>query len=765
MKKPLRVLMVDDSEDDVLLTILALEKGGYDPVHKRVEDAAAMRKALLEKTWDVILCDYQLPQFNGLDAINLLKETGIDIPLIIVSGAIGEETAVECMRLGACDYIMKRNLPRLSSAIERELKEAESRLLRKRAEEALGESESKYKLITEKMTDIVWILDMDLRTVYVTPSVLTVLGFSQEERMLQPINEQLTPDSLSSGLDTLARELALEEQGRKDPKRNTTLVLEYYHKDGSTRWMDTVVSGIRNDQGVLTGIHGVSRDITERKKAEESLRESEEKYRNLFDNANEAIFVVQDGKLVFLNPMTAMIIGYSGEELTSKPFAEFIHPDDRDMVFDRHIRRIKGEELPHVYSFRIIHKDGNIRWVELNAVLINWKGETATLNFLSNITERKQSEDEVRLNEARLTSLLKISQYKAESIQELLDYALAEAIMLTGSKFGYIYYYDDQKKEFTLNTWSKDVMKECSVAEPQSIYQLEKTGLWGEAVRQAKVILVNDFQAPHPLKRGYPEGHAPLHKFLTLPIFSGDRIIAVVAVANKQTDYDESDIRQLDLMMSSVWKIADRKRVDEQLLVTLESLRKAVAMTIQVMVSAVEARDPYTSGHQIRVANIARAIATEMGLPQEKIDGLRMAGSIHDIGKLSIPADILSKPGKLSEIEFSLIKEHAYKGYEMLKDVESPWPLAEIVYQHHERMDGSGYPRNLKGDEILLEARIMAVADVVESMASHRPYRAALGINAALEEIEKNRKTLYDANVADACLRLFREKGFNLEGT
>ena len=208
--------------------------------------------------------------------------------------------------------------------------------------------------------------------------------------------------------------------------------------------------------------------------------------------------------------------------------------------------------------------------------------------------------------------------------------------------------------------------------------------------------------------------------------------------------------------------ITERKQAEEELQQTLDSLRKAVGATIQVMVSAVEMRDPYTAGHQIRSADLARAIATEMGLPQDKIDGIRMAGSIHDIGKLSIPAEILSKPTKLTDIEFSLIKEHSRSGYEMLKDVESPWPLAQIVYQHHERMNGSGYPRNLKGDEILMEARIMAVADVVEAMASHRPYRPALGIEAALEEIEKNKGILYDDAVADACLRLFREKGYQL---
>jgi HD-GYP domain-containing protein (c-di-GMP phosphodiesterase class II) len=154
-----------------------------------------------------------------------------------------------------------------------------------------------------------------------------------------------------------------------------------------------------------------------------------------------------------------------------------------------------------------------------------------------------------------------------------------------------------------------------------------------------------------------------------------------------------------------------------------------------------------------------------MNLSLEKIEGIRMAASIHDLGKISIPAEILSKPTKLSELEFSLIKTHAERGFVMLKDVESPWPLAEIVYQHHERMDGSGYPRNLKGEEILIEARILMLADVVEAMASHRPYRPGLGIDAALAEIEKNKGVFYDKTAADTCLKLFQEKGFKLERT
>ncbi len=208
--------------------------------------------------------------------------------------------------------------------------------------------------------------------------------------------------------------------------------------------------------------------------------------------------------------------------------------------------------------------------------------------------------------------------------------------------------------------------------------------------------------------------------------------------------------------------MTDRKKAEDDLLKTLERLRKAFAATIQVLVSAVEIRDPYTAGHQVRVAHLARAIAEEMGFDEERMENIRVAGLIHDIGKLSIPAEILSKPTQLTPIEFSLVKEHPRSGYEILKSVETEWPLAEIVCQHHERMDGSGYPRHLKGDEILLEARILAVADVVEAMVSHRPWRPALDIATALNDIENNKGILYDNTIVDTCLRLFREKGYKL---
>jgi PAS domain S-box-containing protein len=194
----------------------------------------------------------------------------------------------------------------------------------------------------------------------------------------------------------------------------------------------------------------------------------------------------------------------------------------------------------------------------------------------------------------------------------------------------------------------------------------------------------------------------------------------------------------------------------------IERIRKALGATVQAIAMTVETRDPYTAGHQRRVADLACAIAVEMNLPIDMIDGIRMAAAIHDLGKISVPAEMLSKPTKLTDLEFMMIKTHSQSGYDILKDIEFPWPVARTILEHHERTNGSGYPHGLTGDHVLMESRILSVADVVEAMASHRPYRASLGIDEALNEISKNKGILYDPEVVDACLRLFHEKKYQI---
>jgi HD-GYP domain-containing protein (c-di-GMP phosphodiesterase class II) len=226
-----------------------------------------------------------------------------------------------------------------------------------------------------------------------------------------------------------------------------------------------------------------------------------------------------------------------------------------------------------------------------------------------------------------------------------------------------------------------------------------------------------------------------------------------ILVEKRTTELTESN-EQLKI------EIENRERMQQELRLSFQNLKKVTDSTIQAIAKMVEKRDPYTSGHQLRVADLTRSIGEEIGLSDNQIEGAYMAAAIHDIGKIALPAEILSKPTPLSDIEISLIQAHSQTGHDILEDIEFPWPIAEIILQHHERMNGSGYPQRLSGDNILTEARIIGIADVVETMASHRPYRPAMGITKALEEISENRGVLYDSPAVDACLKLFYEKKF-----
>jgi PAS domain S-box-containing protein len=416
----------------------------------------------------------------------------------------------------------------------------------------------------------------------------------------------------------------------------------------------------------------------------------------------------------FFGAREADIVGKTDYDFVGRELADF---------FREHDRKAMAAEKPTSNEEWITFADDGHRALldTIKTPMYDARGTlVGVLGIGRDITERKRAEDMLRISEGR--------------------YRLAEAIGHVGN-----WEYNLQTTKF----WGSDEAKRIYGFNPEALDfstdEVENCIPERERVHQALVDLI---EADKPYNLEFE-----IHPKDSLK----PRIISSVA-ALKRDEYGNPL-----LVTGLIQDITERKQAEEKLHQTLESLKKAIVATVQLMVSAVESRDPYTAGHQTRSSDLARAIATEMGLPQEKVDGIRMAGSIHDIGKLSIPAEILSKPAKLTNIEFSLIKEHARQGYEMLKDVESPWPMAEIVYQHHERMDGSGYPRNLIGDEILVEARILAVADVVESMASHRPYRPALGLNAALAEIENNKGTLYDAAAVDVCLRLFREKCFQLK--
>jgi PAS domain S-box-containing protein len=460
---------------------------------------------------------------------------------------------------------------------------------------------------------------------------------------------------------------------------------------------------------------------------EAKVRKTEQRLATVLRSVGDAVMASdKEGRVTFMNPTAERLTKWKQEEAFGEKLTKVLNIKEEELnSLERHLVEkviTEGLIINLLEDHLLVARDGTETPISDSAAPIrDDDGETpGTVIVFRDISERKRAEVALRGSEERFRTI-----FERSTIGNSLtapDGKLLRVNQAYSDMLGYTIE-EMQKLNFAGITHPDDIPKgqECIrilLAGEQNIYRMEKRYI---------------------------------HK-------NGDIVWADVSTTLLR---DEQGTPLY--LITSIVNITERKRAEEQLRETLESLRKAVGATIQVMATTVETRDPYTAGHQIRSADLSRAIAVEMGLPQDKIDGIRMAGSIHDLGKLSIPAEILSKPTKLSEIEFSLIKEHARQGYEILKDVESPWPLAEIVRQHHERMDGSGYPRGLRGEAIMVEARILAVADVVESMASHRPYRAALGLNAALEEIEKNRETLYDADVSAACLRLFKEKGYQLQ--
>jgi PAS domain S-box-containing protein len=637
-----------------------------------------------------------------IDHIAAAKQTGRLVQYNYTLGMNGEPRDFEA-RLVPCEN-------GTFMAVVRDITE------RKQATEALRQNEERYRMLVENASDIIFRTDNTGHFTFVNPSALSITGYKEEEVIGMHYPALIRADM---------RDEAVKFFGHQFVKRLHNTYSEYptIKKDGHEVWFGQNTQLIVED-GNITGFQSVARDITDRKRVEDALRESEERYRSILEEMEEAYYEVDlKGNFTFFNESLCKTLGYSRVELMGMNNRAYTSPEHARKAFLAFNEIYQTGSPKAMIDYEIIRKDGGKRFLETSILPIkNPSGKIIRFRGVSrDITDRKQAEDDLKVSEINLRMIL-------DSVDNAIFIYTEDGKII-----------DVNSKMLEMYRVSREEVCSMSIEDDFSTPDNplnELPGIWESVMNGEKRLFEWQARRPH-------DG----------------------ATFNAEVFLRKINLNNGEFILAAVRDITDRKKSEEKLQNTMEILRKAVGTTIQVLVSAIETRDPYTAGHQVRSANLARTIATEMGLSQEKIEGIRMAGSIHDIGKLSIPAEILSKPTKLSEIEFSLIKEHALQGYEMLKNVESPWPLAEIVYQHHERIDGSGYPRNLKGNDILIEAHILSVADVVEAMASHRPYRPSLGLYAALDEIEKNRVTFYDGAVVDACLRLFREKGYQLECT
>ena len=392
---------------------------------------------------------------------------------------------------------------------------------------------------------------------------------------------------------------------------------------------------------------------------------------------------------------------------------------------------------------------------------------------LNDVTDRHRAESALTLTNRALRIISTCNSLLVHSNNEakLLDDMCRLIVKTNEYCFAWVGYADDDEQK-TVRPQAQSGNEAGLFAKAHFSWADDEYGRGptGTAIRTSRTAVVHNIKTiechswcEHALECGYASA-------IALPLCKEEKTYGTLTIYATEPDvFKEEEVELLEQLAADLsFGIVNlrsgeaRKRAEEQIVAYVKQLEESMYGTLQAVSNMVEQRDPYTAGHERRVGIIAADIAQEMGWPEKKCNDLKMIGLVHDIGKISTPAEILSKPGRLTPSEYSLVKDHVEKGYEILKDVKFPLPIAKIIRQHHERMDGSGYPFGLKGPEILPEARILAVADVLESMASHRPYRPALGIEVALKEIFDHRETLYDASVVDALLKMVREKGYQL---
>jgi PAS domain S-box-containing protein len=581
---------------------------------------------------------------------------------------------------------------------------------RKEAEKALLESEKKYRSIFENAVEGMFQSTPDGQLITANPAMARIFGYATPEEMINQVHN-IGLQLYSNEKDRRTFQQLLKEHGIAGG-----FEAPFYRQDGTVLWGTLNVRAVKDSADNVLYYEGTLEDITLRKSAEDELKESEEKYRNIFENAVMGIYqVTPNGQYLSANPVLARIHGYNSPEEMVDSVADitqlYVDPSRR-----AELKRIINEQ-GFVKGFEIImrRRDGSLHWVSNTSRAV--RDEHGTILYyegtLEDITLRKSAEEELKESEEKYRHIFENAVMGIYQVTPNGQYLSANPVLAR------IHGYNSPEEMI------------------KSIADI--TQLYVDPSRRAELKRIMNGQ-------GFVKGFEIIMRRKDGSLHWVSNTAQAIRDEHGTILYYEGTIED----------ITSRKLAEE----SVKQLKQTLRGTLQALALTVETREPGITGHHKRVSNLGNAIALAMGLTDDNAESIKMAGLVHDIGNMSVPSEILSKPGKLSEMEYNFVKLHPRSGYDILKETGLPYPVAEIVLQHHERMSGSGYPQGLKGKEMLLEARILSVADVVEAMVSPRPYRPARGIDTALDEIRKNKGTLYDAQAVDACLTLFKTKKF-----
>jgi PAS domain S-box-containing protein/putative nucleotidyltransferase with HDIG domain len=629
--------------------------------------------------------------------------------------------------------------------------------LRKQAEENLRTVNATLRALVAASPEAIYTLDLQGKITSWNPAAEKIYGWSATEAQGQ-ICPIVPPDKHEEFRGLLGLVLGGDQFTARELCRQ--------RRDGSLIHVAISAAPIRDGAGKVSGVIAMSSDITERKIQQEQLRESEARYRAIFERGAIGISITDaQGHLVETNPAMQHLLGYSKEELSTMTFAQVTHPDHTARDWAAFQQMMAGERDNYETEKRYIRKDGQEIWAQLVVSLLrDAQGNPwFTLGITKNISARKRAEIKVARQSALMHGINRIFKeaLSCETVENLGQTCLAVAEELTGSPISFIKEQDSNGRLQNI-ALSKGALAACAIPageQSELLGDIQPNGWAARVIQTNQPFIINAAGSVSTLS--LLPGHPRITSFLGVPLPRRGDFVGLIGLANKEPGYDSADRETVESLGSAIIEALLRKRAELQLQDGLSRLRKNLGEIVQAMALTVEIKDPYTSGHQRRVTQLALTIAAELGLSKKQCDGLWVAGILHDLGKIYIPEGILSRPGPLTNIEMNLIRTHPQVGYDILKTINFPWPVAKIVLQHHERLDGSGYPLGLTADDILLEAKILAVADVVEAMASHRPYRPSLGLDAALAEITKNQGSLYDPEIVKICVKLFLEKNFS----